>query len=153
MFGFDLLPRIALTTCAVGLSGCLWIPGFPPDREQPTPEESEDNRNVSHCSPHHAPTRPVLLGVQFAPVNFRCRIRDPSTALWRIEFGDTAVGGYDLGSGVPSLTLDRADLPWHPLAYDAELQLEVRGQGESDIRRWSITVLPDPDALRLPVPE
>ncbi len=69
---------------------------------------------------------------------------------WFLEFEDTAIAGYQLAAGVPSLRLARADLPHHPLPYEAILRVEARGEGESTSLEWTIVVLPDADALLLP---
>jgi len=136
----------------VGLSGCLWLPlpGFPEDREQPTPEGEADTRTLSHCTPHHSRQRPVLLGTQTGEREFRCRARTPHTVTWTIEFDDTAIESYQLAAGVPSLKLGRADLPYHPLPYEAVLRIEARGEGESTALEWTLVILPDAEALLPP---
>lgn len=153
-------PSAALssTIAVVGLlatSGCLWLPlpGFPVDRETPTPEDEADTRTLTHCRPQHSNQKPVLLGVQTGEREFGCRARTPETITWTVELDDTAIGTYQLAGGVPSLRLSRDDLPWHAIPYEAVVRVEARGEGESTSREWTVLVLPDPNALRLKGPE
>ena len=71
---------------------------------------------------------------------------------WSLEFIGPAIDGYTLAIGVPSVRLSRADLPYHPVPYEALLLVEARGEGESTSKEWSLVVLPDSEALQLPPP-
>jgi hypothetical protein len=69
--------------------------------------------------------------------------------VWSIELVGPAIEGYTFAAGVPSITLSRADLPYHPIPYEAILRVVARGEGESTTREWSLVILPDPEALKL----
>ncbi len=156
------MPRIL--TLSAGLmmaSGCLWIPGYPPDKADPRPDPS-DPPGSSHCSPHaggswnSAPSRPVLLDPKTGLRNFRCRITAPDRVTWTLRpVGLNGRQDYIIAEGVEAVTLHSDGLPLAPQPYRAELELAVRAGGNQQITTWPLVVLPYGDDFFLPaeIPE
>jgi hypothetical protein len=130
----------------LGLAGCLWLEGLPPDKIINAPP-IEEQALVSHCAPHEGQGRPVLLGTNWGPRTFGCRLRGDAATSWRVQFDDLDVGGFDVGQGAEEVTLDRAALPWHPAPYSALLSMRAAADGREVTYTWRLIVVPDEATL------
>jgi hypothetical protein len=141
--------RLALLLAAAApLPACLWLPNFPPDHGEPPTEGPQDDRLVSHCSPHASPTRPVLVSAEEGPRRFQCRIRGADEVLWTFDpLGDPGILPFALGTGVQDVDLHREDLPWSPRPYEAELEVRARAGGTEITVTWPLVVVPSAGEL------
>ncbi len=128
------------------VTGCLWLEGKPPDKIIDTPP-IEEQALVSHCTPHEGQGRPVLLGAPWGPREFGCRVRADATTIWRVDFDELGVGGFDLATGTESVTLVRDALPWYPAPYAASVEMRAGGDGREVTYTWRLVVLPDENLL------
>lgn len=130
----------------VVLAGCLWIPGFPPDKILRDPDDN-DSAVVSHCTPHEGQGRPVLLSTSWGPREFSCRFRADAEPTWTIEFEDGTHLPLVVGAGVSRVEVTREALPFSPEPYSVVLRMTVPGDGREVTYSWRLIVVPHPDDL------
>lgn len=129
------------------LGGCLWVPGYPPDKNVPDINDQE-SPGTSHCSPHAAPNRPNLLKSSEIPREFSCRIRLADSVTWTFSVTDGPdANPITLATGVEHLFLHREVLPWSPRPYEGTLELRVQAGGILQVTTWPLVVLPHAEEL------
>jgi hypothetical protein len=140
----------------IGLSGCLWLPGLPPDKIDPITPSPDAGDLIEFCVPRPRRREPILVGGPSDLREVRCRIRGADRIEWRIVgLEDTELEDVDLvvATGVERVVLNRDSLPWSPSPYHVELSLRAeREDGGGADETWPIHVVPHGDDL-VAVPE